>query len=365
MDGAKQLHFLLSKDLDGYVFNPHRPDGLSFSDPESDFQIEIRSKNESGSFRDGYDNLTVRSKVSRDASPDQIYFVEALIEGRYLSTHGAIKKLPYILDGKEMIDSSGKVSKGYSPTWDMLPVDLNQLGKDVDRYLRERTIRFVQLLRWQQNALGPTEILRESSQSPVIYWKTGHEHYHLAPLPRQGVITIIGGASGGLRWGQEPNDDFVKLWADETAQEPLGYQLLREAKHIQHQNHRSALLIAYSALEVGLKQHISACVPDATWLAMHAPTPSIHDILKDYLPQLHNEKPSFKNWGAIKNELKTVIEFTKDRNRLAHRGEPLKGSLQDYLALTENLLYAFDVFEGREWAKSRVSYGFRKALDWN
>lgn len=365
MDRAKQLHFLLSEDLGEYVFNPLRPDGLAFSDPNSDFQIEIRSKRESGSFPNGFDNLKIRAKVSREATPEQIDFVEALIEKRYLNTHGTIKKLPYVLDGEEVIDTSGRVAEGYRPTLDMLPGDLQQLVCCVDRHLRERVIRFVQLLRWQQNAFGPTEILRERSRPPEIYWKTGHKHYHLAPLPRQDPITITGDPSGGLLWGQDARQDFCSLWTDETAQEPLGHQLLREARHIRQQNSRGALLIAYSALEVGLKQHISASAPDATWLAMNVPSPPVSKILKEYLPQLHKGKPNFKNWGAIKKELETVNVFANDRNRLAHRGETLKGSLEDYLTLTENFLYAFDVFEGREWAKSRVSYHFRKALDWS
>ena len=364
MDGTKQIHFLLTEHLDGYVFNPALPGGLSFDDPKRDFKILIRSENESGSYYDGHNNLKIRSTVARSASQEQIDFVEALIDGRYLSAHGAIKKLPYILDGRELIDSSGKILNGYSPTWDMLPEDLCTLGKEVDRYLREKTIRFVQLLRWQQNAFGPPEILRETQPSPIIYWKTEHENYHLAPLPRQGDRIQLCDASG-LHWGQDVHNGFAKLWASEAMREPLGHQLLREAKFIQNQNRRSALLIAYSALEVGLKQHICACVPDASWLAMHSPAPPISKILKDYLPQLHKENSNFQKWGKITNEIKTVRNFTEDRNRLAHRGEPLAGSLQDYLTLTENLLYAFDVLEGREWAKSRVSNNFRNTLGWN
>ena len=60
-----------------------------------------------------------------------------------------------------------------------------------------------------------------------------------------------------------------------------------------------------------------------------------------------------------------VENFTKDRNRLAHRGESIEGSINNYLRITEDLLFAFDVFEGHSWAKTRVSNRFGELLGWD
>ncbi|TYB84398.1 hypothetical protein [Oceaniovalibus sp. ACAM 378] len=116
---------------------------------------------------------------------------------------------------------------------------------------------------------------------------------------------------------------------------------------------------------MGAKQHIGACVPDALWLAENSPTPPLLKILKDYLPKIHDGNESFYNWSRIRPLLnKTITSFTEDRNRLAHRGEKIAGTLDDYLRLTENLMYAFDVFEGHDWAKDHVSKEFADKLGW-
>jgi hypothetical protein len=98
---------------------------------------------------------------------------------------------------------------------------------------------------------------------------------------------------------------------------------------------------------------------------MYAPTPPLFKMLRDYLPEIHGDKQAFEKWAAIKPELKLIIQFVEDRNRLAHRGESITGSLDDYLRITEDLLFAFDVFEGLTWAKTRVSRRFGKLLGWN
>ncbi len=195
--------------------------------------------------------------------------------------------------------------------------------------------------------------------------QTTQESYHSVPTPKQGPITLIGDPSGGFVWSDKDQKSFTELWESQDAQEPLAHQLLREAKNIVGQNRRSALLICYSALEVGVKQHISNCVPDAAWLATNSPSPPLNKILRTYLPQLHSENQDFENWNQIKSKLSLVPKFTDDRNRLAHRGESIEGSIDDYLEITENLLYAFDVLEGHNWAKSLVDREFRELLGWN
>lgn len=357
-----QIHFLLSERIDGYVFNPHRPEGLSFTDVETGVEIQIRASGEDGDYGYGHKNLTLLAKISRDATESQIGFVETLISERIVRPDETPITLPYSLSRGEVVTSHGEIAEGFSPTSDFLPKELQDLCISTGIELEKHATRFLQLLRWLGNADGPVAVRELKDQRFGLFWKTVQENYISVPWPKQGSFTLP--MAAGLQWKDENQETFSQLWNVES-EEPLGHQILRESKNISDHNHRSALLICYSALEVGLKQHISKSVPDATWLAMHSPTPPLLKMLKDYLPIIHGEKQDFENWGKIKPQLKRTIQaFTNDRNKLAHRGEGLEGSLDDYLRLTENLLYAFDVFEGHDWAKNHVSKEFAEKLGW-
>ncbi|TYB85535.1 hypothetical protein [Oceaniovalibus sp. ACAM 378] len=360
-----KIHFLLTERLDGYVFNPHRPEGLSFTDAATGVKIEIRADGEEGDFGFGHRNLKLRANISCDATERQVGFVESLLNERIIRPNETPITLPYFIDQREVIASDGEIAIGYSPTSDFLPTELQELCVFIGRELEENAVRFVQLLRWLVKAGGPVNVRDRGVPCFSLYWKTTQEVYHSVPWPKQGPITIIDFGSGGLTWSDEDQQTLSRLWDTRNGQEPLAHQLLREAKGIVEHNSRSALLICYSALEVGIKQHISKCAPDAAWLAKYAPSPPLLKILKGYLPEIHRDKPDFENWAAIKLKLNLVNKFAEDRNKLAHSGESIAGSLNDYIRITEDLLFAFDVFEGHAWAKNRVSREFGKLLGWN
>lgn len=359
---AKRIHFLLSERLEGYEFNPHRPEGLSFMDDKKGVEIEIRASGKQGDFGFGHSNLEIRVKVSHDVTDQQYLFVETLINQRTVTPSECPVRLPYSVSDREVVAINGKIANGYSPTSDFLPKDLQELCISTGKALESHAIRFVQLLRWLEKADGPVKIRDRQDQRFGLYWKTTQEQYHGVPWPKQAPFSMSVG--GGITWSEEVRQNFSQLWEAIGTQEPLGHQLLREAKSIVEHNRRGALLICYSALEVGIKQHISNCAPDAGWLAMYAPTPPLFKILRDYLPKIHGEKQDFQNWAAIKSELSVINSFTEDRNRLAHRGEGISGSLDDYLRITEDLLIAFDVFEGHTWCKTQVSHKFGEILGW-
>lgn len=271
-------------------------------------------------------------------------------------------KLPYSAGDQEVVASDGRITKGYSPTSDFLPDDLRMLCVSAGRELQQHAVRFIQLLRWVEKADGPDRIL--SCKDPIfrLFWKTTQESYESVPWPKQGSMVLEMGR--GLTWSDEDRQALSQLWGTARRVEPLGHQLLREAKQMAEHSPRSALLICYSALEVGLKQHIAACAPDAGWLAMEAPTPPLSKILKHFLPKIHSKKEDIRNWEKINSVFNLIQKFGEDRNRLAHRGEEVSASLDDYLRTTSDLLFAFDVLEGHVWAKAHVSREFGDLLEW-
>jgi hypothetical protein len=357
-----QIHFLLEERLNGYVFNPDRPQGLTFLDTEANVEIGIRAGGEAQHHDYGHRNLELWAKVSRDVTDQQYSFVEALLNQRVVQPDQSPVLLPYSVGEREVVASDGRIAKGYSPTSNFLPEDLQSLCASTGRELQRHAVRFVQLLRWLEKASGPDRIFSQEEPRFRLYWKTTQELYHSVPWPKQGSLVLKIG--GGLTWSTEDRQAFSQLWKNARLGEPLGHQLLREAKEIAQHSPRSALLICYSALEVALKQHIAKCAPDAGWLAMEVPTPPLSKILKNFLPKIHSEKEDFQSWDQANSVFKLIQKFGEDRNRLAHRGEESSASLDDYLRTTSDLLFAFDVLEGHAWAKAHVSCEFGKLLGW-
>ena len=341
---AKQVHFLLIERLEGYGFNPNFPIGLVFDDPEKGVEIEIRANGKEGDFGFGKENLELRAKISCDVTDRQFNFVEALLNEGIVMPEVSPVLLPYTTHFGERIAANGKTAEGCHPTSRFLPMDLQDLCISTGNALEEHAVRFVQLLRWLEKASGPVKIWDSRDIRFSLYWRTTQAQYHGVPWLEQGIMIETSGVA--ITWLEEDKQKFTQLWGTKGLQEPLGHQLLREAKSISEHIGRSALLICYSALEVGIKQHISKNSSDAGWLAMYAPTPPLFKILRDYMPKLHADKPDFQNWAKIKPELKIITALTEDRNRLAHRGEIILGSLDEYLRITNDLLVAFDVFEG-------------------
>jgi hypothetical protein len=77
----------------------------------------------------------------------------------------------------------------------------------------------------------------------------------------------------GISWQDEYEQEFGALWRQDKVEEPLAHELLREAKAALGGSPRGALLMAATALETGVKTHLSRLVPDASWLLSEMPSP--------------------------------------------------------------------------------------------
>lgn len=66
-----QIHFLFLERLDGYFFNPYRPEGLNFIDAEANVEIGIGAGGETQDHYYGHRNLEIWAKLSRNVTEQQ------------------------------------------------------------------------------------------------------------------------------------------------------------------------------------------------------------------------------------------------------------------------------------------------------
>jgi hypothetical protein len=175
-------------------------------------------------------------------------------------------KLPLTVRGEVKIDKSGRIADGFPVPLDLYPPALQALRDDVFRELNEGLVRFLKLLRWQQEIDAPHEVF---DFQPSLYWRVQDGEFYLVGQKRRSAKTMR--SPVGITWSDEDQREFAALWAQEV-EEPLAHELLREARAALYGSPRSALLLAATALETGVKTHLSKLVPDAGWLLAEMPS---------------------------------------------------------------------------------------------
>jgi hypothetical protein len=313
----QQLDFLLLANVRGFFFNPHRPDGLTFraEAPPANILIKPARPEQDGS--GSHSGLECRAYGSRTVDPELRAFAMDLMDGRFRMHSEAPIKLPLFRDKKQLIDASGALAKGFSPPLELYPPALQSVCDEVAGELRSELERFFKLIRWQQEIDGPHDVFE---WNPILYWKTSTVgSYHAVGRRQQ---EWIGRSPAGIEWSEVDQLEFQQLWAKADATEPLGHELLREARGSAPSAPRSALLLAASALEGGVKMHVARLAPETEWLMMEAPAPPIFKMLRDYLPQLHATKGiGLPEWSKLRPLFKEAEELAQRRNKLTHTGE--------------------------------------------
>ncbi|MDO9078247.1 MAG: hypothetical protein Q7U72_12480 [Brevundimonas sp.] len=356
-----KVEFLLTATVKGIHFQPARPDGIEFAMGGAQdvcLQLSPASPDDPFGSRLG---LTCRVTAAYDAASDSIAFISSFIDGRFLPFGERQIELPFIRQGKELISAEGEVSRGYIPRLNFCPSDVQELAATAEADLHGSLSRFLGLVRWRQNSDATHNLIEYSS----LYWRVADGLYHAVPHRsggRRRVPTMV-----GVHWGEEREQELRQLWDAPEVYEPLAHELLREASTVSQTSPRSALLIAATAAESGVKSHLARVAPDTAWLLEEMQSPPIYKILRDYIPALHSAKGRDMGfWSDVTPRLKQVGKLFEVRNKVAHTGRavPSDISLSDAVELVSDLLYLLDVLEGHEWAKQRVSGALRQRLGW-
>jgi hypothetical protein len=358
-----KLNFLFMDHLRGFFFNPFRPDGLTFAAHEPN-QVDLSLKpsdpeNDSGGIRLG---LTCRARCTVNVPQSVHQFASLMLSGRFDRSTGATLKLPHVLNGEEKIDGSGFIQAGYHVPFEYFPTEVQTICDLVGSRLKGLAERFIKLLRWQQEIDGPHALFEGP---PPLYWNAGGADYY--------GVGFRGQSSGsrsplGITWDADDQREMLSIWSQVDLVEPLAHEMLREAKAAMVSSPRSALLIAASALEVGVKIHISKIAPEASWLAREMPSPPVHKMLRVYIRDLHVRRGTqLPDWDKLRPLLTAAEELAKARNDLTHKGEmpeKTRASLPEALMVVTDLLYILDVLEGHEWAKGNVRAATCRMLGW-
>ena len=240
------------------------------------------------------------------------------------------------------IDADERITKKTAIPLHAVPNALGDFAVDLWADFMAMAHGAIGVLRWRSRTLGSTRPLSGTS----FDWSLSGEEW----LPMPGFRT-------GLAFDDDSRLELTMGAAREIGEllardkrEPVAHALLREAWNVRRESPNSALLIGMTALEVGIKHYVAACIPPTTWLVENLPTPPIHRIMGEYVPQLKpptDREPVTFDESAVRQ----IRSASNLRNELAHVGRdtPIE-KLKPILLTVRDVLWILDAAVGHGWA---------------
>lgn len=151
-------------------------------------------------------------------------------------------------------------------------------------------------------------------------------------------------------------DVIVDLF-DKGFDEPLGFELLLEAKELESSNPRLSIILSIVALETGIKDFIYSKEPATKWLLENLQSPPILKIIKEYIPIYYkNRLKKGETFLLPKEYTQTLKKSVTIRNQIVHGASP---NFSDYtvcclLEITKSLLLFFEFLKGNNWVLTHI-----------
>jgi hypothetical protein len=213
--------------------------------------------------------LAVEVQTHRDAEDETTFLVSAEFDppqsvgdAFYALSEGRLPAPP--TEGEFVpgyVDAEGRLRENHVAPLHLMPQSFRQFADALGAEISDAASAALGALRWRSRALGSQRIL---SARP-IEWSLDDEEWEM--LPTSTGVTIVDVPR--IEVSHEAAHELQVL-LDEGVSEPLAHALLREGWSQRRENPSSALLIGIAALEIGIKEYVAACAPDAAWLAEHA-----------------------------------------------------------------------------------------------
>ena len=210
--------------------------------------------------------------------------------------------------------------------------------------------KVVSILRWRYAQEGPPSPISTRGLFCAI---SKEDSWHSVP-GRYSILNVTPPHS--VLDSRQVEEDEVLALIESQGGEPVGHELLREAKELQHASPRSSVLVAVSAAEVAVKSVIVNKLPEAAWLVDSMQSPPIVNILIEYFPKLFDDREKFYEPTKKQGLVKTICDAVLIRDRMAHKGAapPVKGKISENILSVELLLWICDYYCDYKWARSHI-----------
>lgn len=269
----------------------------------------------------------------------------AFLENKLLLDNPIQEGLPHeTLAGETVVDIRGNITPNWVIPFHLLPKGARPWFNDITLDLASQLKEFIKRLRWRQNTSGS----HGSFISDGMFWSLDGETWIRFPTKTSTSFVIFQpvNLSGGAR-------ESLTALTKSGFVEPVSHDLMREARELTSLAPRSALLIAFAALETCIKTQIVRLMPDAQSLIKKMPSPSLDVLLQEIIPDLLKRKGVEVKYIPLSNFEKNYLKkWIAQRNHVTHginkNVDPEK--LRAFILFATDILYVFDYCDGHEWA---------------
>lgn len=358
------IYFLFEMNIDSIFFNPHRPEGLSFTLDDLSWFLLKPSKPDEDS-HGSWHGLTCQIIAKYEVPQEQYDFIINYIRDKRVTTISSAITLPLysnVYPNKCVIDENGYCQKGFTLKRFMCPDDIQELINSAETELYNKMNDLLGLIVWSQGIH-----VNASFDKGTLFWgENDKDKFFLVPMNlNQQEFSVF--LSEDITWEEQDRKVLSESW-EKNLRIPLSHILAREATVLIEYHPRSAILMLVSALETGIKTHISKLSPDTEWLLENLPSPPIDKIFKNYIPLLYAKcGRAIEFQQELKSLTKQIKEIIEVRNKIAHTGKLPEniGNIYQMLQSVFDILYLLDLLDGNQWAKELVSSELMQRLSWD
>lgn len=269
----------------------------------------------------------------------------ALRENRLLLDDPIQEGLPKTsMTGETIVDLNGNVKPKWMVDFDLLPSGAKPWFRQIATELSFQLTSFVKQLRWFQHTTGG----HRPWATVGTFWSLDGEEWNRFP--------------SDLKWKfsqprpiEASDTDRVKMEAilNNRIHEPVSHDLIREAGELVGRAPRSALLVAFAALEAGVKLQLSRMVPDASALIDKMPSPPLNTLLQEILPRIIETKGIASDHFPLKKRASDYLKkWVTQRNQVTHgtKHSVETEKVEDFILFAKDILYLLDHLNGHDWA---------------
>lgn len=268
----------------------------------------------------------------------------ALLDHKILLDDPVQEGLPYDSGFGLVIDSSGNFTPKWIVPFDLLPKDAKPWFKQTYSEMSGQIAGFIKQARWLQNASGG----HRPFSMVGIKWSVDGELWSNFPFE---LDVRFAGSRSVVVSGQS-HESLINFISSGFT-EPVAHDLMREANDLASRTPRSALLIAFSALETGIKTQLVHLMPVAKTLIKNVPSPPIVTLLDEVIPEaLKRNGIIVKHLPLTKPAKDYLKKWVSQRNHVTHgvKQSVDPEGVKNFIQFATDILYIFDYCNGHDWA---------------